>query len=48
MTPMAKGLPMIAAAPPPPPPAPPPVEIDFKPKPQDITADVSVSYELLP
>lgn len=48
MTPMGKALPMIAAAPPPPPPAPPPVEIDFKPKPQDITADVSVSYELLP
>jgi uncharacterized protein YggE len=38
---------MVAAAPPPPPP-PPPVELDMKPRPQDISADVSVSYELLP
>jgi uncharacterized protein YggE len=37
----------IPPAPPPPPP-PPPVEIDMKPRPQDIAADVSVSYELLP
>jgi len=36
------------AAPPPPPPPPPPVQIDMKPQPQEISADVSVSYELLP
>ena len=35
------------AAPPPPPP-PPPIEVDMKPRPQEITADVSVRYELLP
>lgn len=35
-------------APPPPPPPPPPVQIDLKPQPQAISADVSVSYELLP
>lgn len=35
-------------APPPPPPPPPPVQIDVKPRPQEISADVSVSYELLP
>ena len=46
-TPMVSG--MIASAPPapPPPPPPPPVEIDMKPLPQEISADVSVSYELL-
>lgn len=38
----------LASAPPPPPPPPPPVEIDVKPEPQEISADVSVSYELLP
>lgn len=35
-------------APPPPPPPPPPVQIDVNPRPQEISADVSVSYELLP
>ena len=44
----AMDLPPVVASPAPPPPPPPPVEIDFKPKPQDVTADVSVSYELLP
>ncbi|HZC37602.1 MAG TPA: SIMPL domain-containing protein [Sphingomicrobium sp.] len=38
----------VTTPPPPPPPPPPPVEVDMKPRPQDITADVSVSYELLP
>lgn len=33
---------------PPPPPPPPPVEVRMKPRPQEILADVSVSYELLP
>lgn len=33
---------------PPPPPPPPPVQVDMKPAPQDVTADVSISYELLP
>jgi hypothetical protein len=43
------GLPRIqSVAAPPPPPPPPPVEVDMKLRPQDITADVSVSYELLP
>lgn len=37
-----------ASAPPPPPPPPPPVQVDMKPAPQDVTADVSISYELLP
>jgi uncharacterized protein len=37
-----------AGLPPPPPPPPPPVEVDMKPRPQDVTADVSISYELLP
>ena len=32
----------------PPPPPPPPIEVDMKPRPQEITADVSVRYELLP
>jgi uncharacterized protein YggE len=32
---------------PPPPPPPPPVQIDSKPRPQDVSADVSVTYELL-
>lgn len=41
------GIPRVAAPPAPPPP-PPPVEIDMKPRPQEISADVSVSYELLP
>jgi len=36
------------SAPPPPPPPPPPVQVDMKPSPQDVTADVSMSYELLP
>jgi uncharacterized protein len=40
---IARGVPA-----PPPPPPPPPVAIDMKPAPQDVTADVSVSYELLP
>ena len=31
-----------------PPPPPPPVEIDVNPRPQEIPADVSVSFELLP
>jgi uncharacterized protein len=35
-------------APPPPPPPPPPVEINMSPRPQEITAQVNVSYELLP
>jgi uncharacterized protein len=50
MIPMAANLPrvVISQAPPPPPPPPPPVQIDMKPSPQDVTADVSVSYELLP
>ena len=39
---------LAVGAPPPPPPPPPPVQIDLKPQPQDISADVSVSYELLP
>ncbi|MBV9527003.1 SIMPL domain-containing protein [Sphingomonas sp.] len=49
MTPMATGA-VISQAPPapPPPPPPPPVQVDVKPAPQDVTADVSVSYELLP
>lgn len=38
---------VISQAPPPPPP-PPPVQVDIKPSPQDVTADVSISYELLP
>jgi uncharacterized protein YggE len=38
----------VPPAPPPPPPPPPPVQVDVKPAPQDVTADVSVSYELLP
>jgi uncharacterized protein YggE len=33
--------------PPAPPPPPPPVEVDMKPRPQEITADVSVRYELI-
>ena len=41
-------LPAFGSPPPPPPPPPPPVEIDMKPHPQDISADVSVSYELIP
>ena len=44
-TPLAQDLPMAAAPAPPPPP---PVQIDMKPRPEDVTADVSVSYELLP
>jgi uncharacterized protein YggE len=38
----------VMGVPPPPPPPPPPVQIDMKPQPQEISADVSVSYELLP
>ena len=38
----------VVGAPPPPPPPPPPVEIDMKPRPQEVSADVSVTYELLP
>lgn len=38
-------LPAVGAPPAPPPP---PIDIDISPKPQDVTADVSVSYELLP
>ena len=34
-------------APPAPPPPPPPIQIDARPRPQDISADVNVSYELL-
>lgn len=44
---MVSGSRIVASAPPPPPP-PPPVEVDMKPRPQDVSADVSVSYELLP
>jgi uncharacterized protein YggE len=44
-TPLAQDLPMVAAPAPPPPP---PVQIDMKPRPEDVTADVSVSYELPP
>ena len=46
--PMVTGTRLYAVMPaPPPPPPPPPVEVDMKPRPQEITADVSVSYELL-
>jgi len=45
---MVTGSRIVASAPPPPPPPPPPVEVDTKPRPQDVSADVSVSYELLP
>jgi uncharacterized protein YggE len=38
----------VSSLPPAPPPPPPPVEIDVNPRPQEITADVSVSFELLP
>jgi len=44
---IVRGSRVVASAPPPPPP-PPPVEVDMKPRPQDVSADVSVSYELLP
>lgn len=45
-TPLARGLPKVAAPPAPPPP--PPVQIEMTPQPEEISADVSVSYELLP
>jgi hypothetical protein len=45
---IVSGSRIVASAPPPPPPPPPPVEVDMKPRPQDVSADVSVSYELLP
>lgn len=50
MAPMSANMPVISQAPPapPPPPPPPPVEISMKPIPQDVTADVSMSFELLP
>jgi uncharacterized protein len=44
---VAEDIGRFAAAPPPPPP-PPPVEIDVKPRSQEITAQVNISYELLP
>jgi len=44
----ANRVPTVAAPPPPPPPPPPPVEVNMKPRPEEISADVSVSYELLP
>lgn len=42
------GTRMAQSMPAPPPPPPPPVQIDMKPSPQDITADVSMRFELLP
>lgn len=45
---MVRGSRIFASAPPPPPPPPPPVQVDVRPRLQDVTADVSVSYELLP
>jgi uncharacterized protein YggE len=44
--PFLHGIPTVGAPPPPPPP--PPIEVHMEPRPQDISADVSVSYELLP
>jgi len=46
MVPMVRGT-MVASLPPAPPPPPPPVEVDMKPRPEEVSADVNISYELL-
>ena len=46
--PFFQNLPIARSMPAPPAPPPPPIEIRMKPRRQEISADVSVSYELLP
>jgi len=43
-----RGIAVASLPPAPPPPPPPPIEVDMKPRPEEVSADVSVSYELLP
>lgn len=46
--PLFQNMSMARSLPAPPAPPPPPIQIHMKPRPQEISADVSVSYELLP